>query len=278
MDKIVAMLLAWVMGVASAWGIGAPATVAPPQSITVMSFNVFTDKPSMEQRSNGVVQTIRSEMPDSIGLQEAHARWRIVLGWALGDTYGMACWIGRDAAFDEGVPILYNKDKYWLLRQGVFWLSETPSVVSVGWDAELRRVAGYAVLKDKETGFTYVHLNTHFDHIGALARENSAKLLLEKVKEFGHLPVVITGDLNTTYMQAPVQTLVEGGFEDTRVLAAVTDTGATMNHEGASAAIDYVLVDHFVQDVQEFKVIREAYDGQYPSDHFAVCAKMTLEN
>ncbi|MDR3313250.1 MAG: endonuclease/exonuclease/phosphatase family protein [Oscillospiraceae bacterium] len=275
MEKIFAWLLACLMS----WGVSAPTQAGeatpPPQELTVMSFNVWTDKNTLQARTNGVMQTILKEMPDSVGLQEAHARWRLTFAWELRERYGMACWIGRDFAFDEGVPILYNKEKYRLLRQGVFWLSETPDVVSGGWDTVHNRIAGYAVLQDKQTGFTYVHFNTHFDNLSALARENSATLLLERIQEFGDLPVVITGDLNTTSTQPPVQTLLTGGLRDTRELATVTDTGATMNIEGATP-IDFVLVDDYTQSVQEFKVIREQYDGRYPSDHYAVCATFTL--
>ena len=251
------------------------------QEITVMSFNVLTSvggEHSLRKRYNGVVQTIRKEMPDSFGLQEAHELWRGPLKRDLSDIYGIACDKGRVFGFHEGTPVFYRKDKFDLVKEGVFWLSERPNVASMGWDAVCPRIAGWAVLRDKQTGFTYAHFNTHLDHKGRVAMANGARLVAGRINALG-LPAVLTGDLNEQPGSQPMEYLAAGGLKDLRVEAAETDTGGTFHaYRGGTGVIDYVYANHYLRGAAEFKVIRDEYDGMYPSDHFAVCARLTLAN
>jgi len=254
------------------------------QEITAMSFNVLTNvgahhgKPSLAKRYNGVLRTILDERPDSVGLQEAHELWRGPLKQDLGEAYGVACDKGRVFGFHEGTPIYYLKDKYDLLNEGVFWLSERPGRASMGWDAVCPRIAGWAVLRDKRTGFTYAHFNTHFDHKGPAARVNGARLMAERIAALG-LPAVLTGDLNGGPGSPPMEYLAAGGLTDLRFYAPETDTGFTHHgYRGCAGVIDYVYANHYLRSAKQFKVIRDEYDGIYPSDHFAVSATLTLAN
>ena len=134
------------------------------------------------------------------------------------------------------------------------------------------------MLKDKRTGFTYAHFNSHFDHVGATARANSARLLADRVNEMG-LPAVFTADLNAGPGSLPAQYLEAGGLADLRFAAEEADTGPTFHaYSGARAVIDYIYANYYLQQAAQFKVIRDEYDGMYPSDHFAVSAKLTLAN
>lgn len=250
------------------------------QEIKIMSFNVYTvisGEHAMSKRVNGVTETIRSEMPDSFGLQEAHERWRNQLKRELRDDYAIACNKGRYFGFHEGTPIFYLKEKYELLEEDVFWLSEQPDRTSIGWDASLPRVVGYAVLRDKQTGFTYVHYNTHFDHKGEVAVVNSARLIADKINEM-NLPAVLTGDLNCRPESLSIAYLAEGGLTDVRETAVSTDNGGTFHAyaEREGEIIDYILANQFYSGASDYHVIRDQYDGRYPSDHYAVVATLTL--
>jgi len=251
------------------------------QELTVMSFNVLcrtVGEHGLRFRYGGVLQTILREKPDSLGLQEAHELWRGPLKKDLRDIYAIACDKGRVFGFHEGAPIFYLKEKYDLVRQGVFWLSERPGVASMGWDAACPRIAGWAVLRDKRTGFTYAHFNTHLDHKGPVAMANGARLVAERINALG-LPAVLTGDLNEQPGSRPMEYLAAGGLTDLRFAAAQSDTGFTFHgYSDNSGVIDYVYANHFLRGAKEFKVIRDEYDGQYPSDHFAVSAVLTLAN
>jgi len=251
------------------------------QEITVLSFNVWTNRDSLRQRLNGVVQTIRGVMPDSFGLQETHGLWREPLKEALADKYAIACAQGRMLGDnDESVPVFYLKDRYDLIEEGMFWLSETPHIASMGWDAACERMVGWIVLKDKTTGFRYAHFNTHFDHVGPIAMANSARQVAGFIEEMG-LPAVLTGDLNDIPGSLPMQYLAQGGLQDLRAVAAQTDGSCTFHgydeaYEGK--VIDYILANHYLRGAKQYRVIRDKYDGMYPSDHFAVAATFTLAN
>jgi len=251
------------------------------QVITVMSFNVWMQKSSLDQRLNGVVRTILKENPDSFGLQEAHKDWRDALLKELGDKYAMACARGRLAESGEGTPIFYRKDKYELVKEELFWLSPWPGRPTFGFGATLPRVAGYAVLRDKKTGFVYAHFNSHFDHMSGNARTNSAWMIAEGVNVLG-LPAVFTADVNAAPDTQPTQYLETGGLTDLRRAARVTDNDVTFHGYADSpltgTVIDYIYANHYMRSAKEFKVIRDKYDGMYPSDHFAICATLTLAN
>src|SRR4030043_245448 len=73
-----------------------------------------------------------------------------------------------------------KKTRFLLLRQGLFWLSETPGIPSRGWDAALNRICVYGLFESLNTRHRFIVFNTHLDHIGVLAREKSIELILEK--------------------------------------------------------------------------------------------------
>ena len=252
------------------------------RELRIMSYNVYCRTGGalgLGNRYNGVLQTIRSEMPDSFGLQEAHELWRGPLKKDLADIYGVACNKGRVFGFHEGAPIFYKKDKYELVREGVFWLSEHPGISSIGWDAACPRIAGWAVLQEKNSGFRYAHFNTHLDHKGPVAMANGARLMADRINALG-LPAVLTGDLNCEPGSRPMEYLKAGGLKDLRFEAAKSDAGPTFHgyDDRPGTVIDYVYSNHCLRGCAEFKVIRDEYDWMYPSDHFAVSAALTLAN
>jgi endonuclease/exonuclease/phosphatase family metal-dependent hydrolase len=134
------------------------------------------------------------------------------------------------------------------------------------------------VLRDRETGFTYAHFNTHLDHRGPAAMANGARLVAGRVGALG-LPAVLTGDMNGEPGSVSIGYLRAGGLTDLRFAAENSDTGPTFHgYDGSATVIDYVFANHYLRGAREFKVIRDAYDGTYPSDHFAVRATLTLAN
>ncbi|MBQ7638972.1 MAG: hypothetical protein IJS90_08740 [Clostridia bacterium] len=134
----------------------------------IMSFNIrCSDVNGVEakNRFNIGVRQILEVMPDSIGIQEATAEWMKQLNLKL-TAYDFVG-IDRDnggSAFKGGecCPVFYLKTKFKLLDSGNFWLSETPDEPSYGPGAACRRICTWAKLKNRLTGETYVHVNTHF--------------------------------------------------------------------------------------------------------------------
>ncbi len=94
--------------------------------------------------------------------------------------------VGRDDGKQKGEysAIFYDTTRLQAIQSKTFWLSETPEMPgSKSWDAAITRVVTWVKFRDRKTKKIFFAFNTHFDHIGQVARRESAKLLLQKVKE-----------------------------------------------------------------------------------------------
>lgn len=251
----------------------------------IMSFNIRCSNvgsDSWEDRIGIVSQTMLDSEADSIGVQEATPEWMATLKETVGDKYAYVG-VGRDDGADKGEysAIFYLKDKYTAVDSGTFWLSETPGEVSFGWDAACRRVCTWIVLENKETSEKYVHINSHFDHIGIAARKNSVELIVNKAKEYTDLPVVFTADMNVKEGSDNYNQFVESGvLNDTKYLTKDTMSYCTYHdtkpekHE--DDVIDYVMInDNF--EAQAYRVVTEGVDGRFVSDHYPVYADVTMK-
>jgi endonuclease/exonuclease/phosphatase family metal-dependent hydrolase len=189
----------------------------------------------------------------------------------------------------EFSAILYRTDRLELLDSGTFWLSPTPGVAgSRGWDAAIERVATWARFRDRVTGCRHLHLNTHFDHIGELARQESARLIRRRLAELSDgLPAVVTGDLNADPTSAPHRILTRDTIAG--AIAPLRDAydASLAGHYGPTSTwtafraiepgrrIDYVLVSSPVR-VLAHGIITDSWDGRFPSDHLPVLAAVGL--
>ena len=114
--------------------------------------------------------------------------------------------VGRDDGKEAGeyAAIFYKKNLVRLLRNGNFWLSETPEKPGMGWDAACVRICSWGEFrvlgKQKVMGkkhLKFFYFNLHMDHVGKVARREAAKLVVEKIREIAKgAPVVLTGDFN----------------------------------------------------------------------------------
>jgi endonuclease/exonuclease/phosphatase family metal-dependent hydrolase len=93
--------------------------------------------------------------------------------------------VGRDDGVNSGETcgILYKKARFGVEAQGTFWLSETPNAPSYGWGAEIRRICTWIKFKEKESGRIFFVFNVHYDHQSVTARDESSKLILNRIKQ-----------------------------------------------------------------------------------------------
>ena len=168
-----------------------------------------------DQRKERVVKYLLDNQIDICGMQEVTAEQFDYLRANLKkyDCVGVGRTDGKRKG--EATPVFFRKDKYKALDKGNFWLSETPDVVgSKGWDAALERVASWVKLKDKKTGRIFMAVNTHLDHVGKVARRESAKLIMRKIQEIvGDNPAVVTGDFNVTEQDEAYTTMISNEFK-----------------------------------------------------------------
>jgi len=197
---------------------------------------------------------------------------------------------GRDDGKTKGEysAIFYDTTKLQLLSASMFWLSETPKVAgSKGWDAAITRIVTWAKFKDKRTKKIFFAFNTHFDHMGKIARRESAKLVLQKVKEIaGSIPAVITGDFNAEPTDEPIQVIVDKNnphhLTDSKELSQTAHYGPTGTFTGFQSKerndqpIDYIFLKGNWK-VLTHATISQTWMGRFASDHFSVMAELSLK-
>ena len=277
------IVLLWMVG-------GGPAELrGAAADLRVMSFNIRNSvaqdgENAWPLRREMLVRTIEGFGPDLLGLQECQPDQRDFLRDALGERYDLVG-IPRDDGKTRGeiCAVLFSRDRFIKVREGHFWLSETPEVPgSRSWDAAITRIVTWVELKDRRAPgeASVVVFNTHFDHKGPQSRRESARLLRQRIIDVsGEGPVIVLGDFNAAQASAPHRTLLEGGrladtFEDVHKTPATTQAftfhGFTGRNE-RSNRIDWVLRSpHF--ETREAAIDRFNERGRYPSDHFPVTA------
>lgn len=258
------------------------------QSIKVITFNIRLETDAdgndmWDLRKPSVADFLMYEEPDFLGMQEALLSQIRDLEGIL-DVYHRIG-VGRDDGQESGEfsPIFYQPSKWKLLSSGTFWLAETPDQPSKSWDAALPRICTWGQFRQVDTKQTLFIFNTHFDHIGVQAREKSAELILQKIKELADgYPVVLMGDLNAEPVQAPIQLITSGGLKDAFEAAPLRfGQEGTFNgfkyDEIPSRRIDYVFVNDAFQ-VQKYAVDSRIINGRFLSDHFPVIVQLKLKN
>ena len=244
--------------------------------LSVMSFNVRylagdTGTNSWANRKKGIFEMLEEKKPMVMGVQEAYVSQVNDILEAMPQYKAYA--ISRDGASssNETCGVFYLKDSIALMNVGNFWLSESPSRVSMGWDAACTRICTWALFRIKASGQRFYHFNTHLDHVGATARREGLRLIWSKIEEINKegLPVFITGDFNT----GPEDAIFEGGpYASARDEAPVTDNEMTYNAWGNTAKaslIDFI----FYKDMTplKFETVTDGYAGiEYISDHYPI--------
>jgi endonuclease/exonuclease/phosphatase family metal-dependent hydrolase len=255
------------------------------QELKIMTYNIRYDNPhdgrnAWPNRKDRLIQLIRDQAPDVLGVQEAlhHQLTDILAGL---DGYAMVG-VGRDDGKQKGEysAILYRTSAFELRDQNTFWLSLTPDVPgSKSWDAAITRVVTWARLYSKELGTEILAINTHFDHIGKEARLRSAEMIRKKIPELaGDLPVVLTGDFNFTRNDPPYQALMKPGGYKLVDTAPTNPPGTFCNFEVGSqecVPIDYVFLSPHWQH-SSYAVLDNNNGRDYPSDHLPVLVSVRL--
>ena len=268
----------------------------PKQSIRVMTFNIRLNTPddgpnAWPYRKDIAASMIRFHKADIAGLQEALKDQVDDLTMFLPEFEWFG--IGRDDGAEAGefMAVFFRTDRFEVLGESTFWLSETPQSPGLGWDAACNRVVTWGKMKDKRTGKTFFIFNTHFDHMGEVARQESAKLLLKRIDEIaGDSPIVVTGDFNASPDSEPYRILTKGLTNNPTMKLVDAEQISLHPYHGPDGTItrfqsanlpDNVTIDYiFIQNnvkVLLHGTLSDSFDGRFPSDHMPVLAEIILE-
>lgn len=195
---------------------------------------------------------------------------------------------------EVGNAIFYDKRKFKLSEQKIYYFSPTPEVMSKGWDEKrYYRAALTAVVTHKKTGRKFFFIATH-GPLGKEANAEAGRLLVEFDQKYNKegLPTIVVGDMNarpgqgfhqnmcTHYQDCYLVAEQTCGNIGTFNSASGTDRNFTLEHR----RIDHIYVHSTEKGeikVKNYLVNRDKYeiDGEmyYPADHNPVVVDLTLK-
>ncbi|HET8737791.1 MAG TPA: endonuclease/exonuclease/phosphatase family protein [Pricia sp.] len=258
-------------------------TSTPDQETKVMTFNIKYDNVNdtvnnWNDRREKLVELIEHYGPSFIGTQEGlHHQVAYIDSSLTGFSY---IGVGRDDGQEKGEfsPIHYDSTQYKVLKKGTFWLSKTPDIPSVGWDAALERICTYGLFENRDSGDKLWIFNTHFDHKGDIAREKSAQLIVHTIQELNteNQPVVLMGDFNLTPDTKGIQN-IKKYMKDGLEISKAPFYGPTGTFNGfdpnrkLDRRIDYIFVKGL--EVKNYLHIDDRMENnKHISDHLPVLA------
>ena len=261
------------------------------QRLYVGTYNIRYNNPNDEKEGNAWAQRcpqlcdfINFEQPEIFGTQEVLVDQLHDLMKGL-DGYGYIG-VGRDDGKEKGeyAAIFYKKNQLSLLDSGNFWLSPTPERASLGWDAACIRICTWGKFQDKVSGKQFYFFNTHMDHVGTVARRESARLILKRINQLSKgLPTILTGDFNVDQTDEIYQIFSNSGvLRDcyTNALQRMTPTGTWndfMQDSRSKSRIDHIFVSSDFK-VPHYAIFTNSYwlgkSRRNISDHYPVMVKL----
>ena len=272
----------------------APTAPALPSELRVMTFNlrvpfVLDGTNHWGFRKKNVIKTINEYNPDVLGTQEVVADQADYLREQLPE-YGFRG-VGRGDGHRQGemTAVLYRRDKFREIDHGYFWLSQTPDVPgSKSWGAWSTRMCTWVKLQPLDGSPAFAIFNAHLDNMSRRARENSARLMHQRIQSLAQgMPVIVTGDFNADAGSEPYRLLLAGErtglpqllFDAFRLAnpKVGNDEGTRHDFNGGRGGnrIDWILCNSgFAPLSAEINRTRGLLG--YPSDHYPVQATLRL--
>ena len=249
-----------------------------------MSFNLRLDIEwdginSFTNRFSRVIEVIKNEAPDVIGFQEVTDAMRSRLRNELDGYTMVGC--GREKNYHgESMLIAYRTDLFELISCENVWLSATPKIPGStygGDQSQCPRMYTSVLLKHEKTEKPFRFINTHLDHVGEQARYLGSMQLVQAISGYEE-KFVLTGDFNAT-PNTPEIKLITSALSTRNVVDCTKDLCPTFHNFGRLSKEEMVKIDYIFTDGKcksAYEVEDTPVNGQYYSDHFAVCAEIEL--
>ncbi|MBO4283115.1 MAG: endonuclease/exonuclease/phosphatase family protein [Clostridia bacterium] len=287
-----------------------------PGTISVMSYNIgvyggTSGDAQWEGRDpEKVAETILSESPDIVGLQEVNQK--NANGWddTLTSLASSGGYTRLEGSYTGGYnfeknEIFYKTDKFTELDEGTKTFRATAAELNVPNPenadpdiSKIDRIFHYAVLRETATGKTLLVVSAHL-HYGGMDEEDHilrryeirALLAWLETQRATYPNQIVMGDMNAHYKiedstqgHNTMNLFTDGGFDRTNSAAVASvrgDIGGTLAESGRTTRpkwiYDYILTKGNIATAY-YTVIDNPIDtdGTYPSDHVPVLAKIYL--
>ena len=249
--------------------------------LKVMTFNVRAGvandhENSWQFRRKAAADMILDQRPAVFGVQEAVD---FQLDYFLEQCPMYQCvGVGREDGVKAGehMSVFYDTTRIALVDWGTYWLSETPDVPSLGWDAACRRTATWTLLKDLSAKKEFFFVNTHLDHVGQEARRKGLALIVDRIGQMNPkgFPMILTGDFNV-FPDDPCLTDLRTLMTDAWETAPEIDEGPTWHDWGKVSGtrhIDYIFYSGFSKCISLVRLTKSYDNMPFVSDHYPVIA------
>ena len=256
------------------------------KTISAMTYNIRFDDPedknfNWEERKLMVSQTISSNTPDIMGIQEAYYNQIKWLESEL-EIYNWYAVGSDDGEFrGEHCAIFYNHNKYEKINAGTYWLSEElDKPGSLSWDAKEPSVLSWVKLKVNVTGDEIFVFNTRLAS-SEKAIVEGGKVILEKIKSLaGDDSFILTGDFNEEPDHQTVK-LLSSTFKEAKNNSFIKSSSVDYTYVGYDNDQDSRKIQDYVffsKDfpVNSYEVLNTKYNEKYPSDHLPVLCRLRL--
>ncbi|MBE5734532.1 MAG: endonuclease/exonuclease/phosphatase family protein [Clostridiales bacterium] len=251
--------------------------------LSFMSFNIRnenssdTDDRAWDNRKSAFFETVLRYDVDIVCFQEVKRTQNEDFQTNLTEKYQIIYYARTPKTNEEGLAIAFDKEKFSLVSDNVFWFCDTPDEWDAGWGATQVRICVNAVLKHKESGLKINVFNVHLDNKSAESRIKSVNMVLKKVKAKEY-PAFVLGDFNCRVGSEPYNKMAKSMY-DCQAKASITDSGCTYQGFGAdentqtNTAIDFCFTTKKYITPVKFEICRDKWgenSDKYLSDHYAI--------
>lgn len=189
--------------------------------LRIMSSNIWGNCPReiiAAERPQNLSVVYHRYTPDLLGFQEFSPVYRGAdpyIGDLINDVYAEVPVVATNSRNNNFTPAFYKKERFSLLDYG-YRIFMGPN------DIESKSVT-YAVLEEKTSKKRLVFINAHYfwedNEKGRVARISNSKEMISLIDEINGengYPLFLTGDLNCTSSEPPIEMLREAGLKEAR--------------------------------------------------------------
>lgn len=262
--------------------------------LRVLSFNVrgsflCDGENAWERRAALSVETVRALDPDVIGFQELQTGNLVTFEREL-PGYDLSLGPRYNDRPPHFFPSLFwRAARLDAVALGGCWLSRTPDRHSGDWETACIRSAAWATLRCRTSGRTFLHFNTHLDHVSERARVEQARVAIRRLEGLcaGGLPAIVTGDFNSPPDSQTHRLFAAAGFADAYLVAGGRDGQDVFSFHAFRGVrhprhgrIDWILTRDGLAtwNARMCRIVTDARPPLYPSDHYPVVAELELDD
>ncbi len=235
-------------------------------AIKVMSFNIrhhdANDPQSLDERKGIILQTITDNNPDIVGLQEFADNWFETWMQTQMTSAGYDYYMNESAGFGSPKVIFYKSNRFTRLDEDTFQIQLIQN-----------RSGSWVILLDNATNKEYFVCNSHWSTESSSERVATANVVKDVVEQHSQgLPVIVFGDFNAK-PGTPEISIIKNIKGSNNMVCTHSESGPTFHGWDATGTskLDWIFCSRDLAYINS-KVITTSYNGNWPSDHWAITA------